>query len=68
MQAMFFTTIAGLQLIFVIAYIRNGPLPTGFLKGGEYYQVFADRLGFIPDLSAVDLLFNEGPNAISFLK
>ncbi len=44
------------------------PLPTGFLKGGEYYQVFADRLGFIPDLSAVDLLFNEGPNAISFLK
>ena len=44
------------------------PLPAGFLKGGEYYQVFADRLGFIPDLSAVDLLFNEGPNAISFLK
>lgn len=44
------------------------PLPTGFLKGGEYYQVFAGRLGFIPDLSAVDLLFNEGPNAISFLK
>lgn len=44
------------------------PLPPGFLKGGEYYQVFADRLGFIPDLSAVDLLFNEGPNAISFLK
>lgn len=44
------------------------PLPPGFLNGGEYYQVFADRLGFIPDLSAVDLLFNEGPNAISFLK
>ena len=44
------------------------PLPPGFLKGGEYYQVFADRLGFIPDLSAVDLLFNVGPNAISFLK
>lgn len=44
------------------------PLPPGFLKGGEYYQVFAGRLGFIPDLSAVDLLFNEGPNAISFLK
>ena len=44
------------------------PLPPGFLNGGEYYQVFSDRLGFIPDLSAVDLLFNEGPNAISFLK
>lgn len=33
----------------------------------EYYQVFSARTGFIPDLSAVDLLFNEGPNSISFL-
>ena len=29
-----------------------------------YYQVFADRHGFIPNLSIVDLLFNEGPNSI----
>lgn len=29
-----------------------------------YYQVFADRHGFIPNLSIVDLLFNEGLNSI----
>ena len=29
-----------------------------------YYQVFADRHGFIPNLSIVDLLYNEGPNSI----
>ena len=29
-----------------------------------YYQVFADRHGFIPNLSIVDLLFNEGGNSI----
>ena len=32
-----------------------------------YYQVFAPKYGFIPDLSILDLLFNEGPDAISFL-
>lgn len=28
-----------------------------------YYQVFASRLGFMPNLSIVDLLFNMGPEA-----
>ena len=28
-----------------------------------YYQVRADRLGFIPDLSVLDLIFNMGPEA-----
>lgn len=32
-----------------------------------YYQVFADRYGFIPHLSAMDLLFNEGPDSLTFL-
>ncbi|WP_294601107.1 WbqC family protein [uncultured Rikenella sp.] len=27
----------------------------------EYYQVFADRIPFAPNLSAIDLLFCEGP-------
>ncbi len=30
----------------------------------EYYQVFARRNGFKPNLSIVDLLFNEGPEGI----
>ena len=34
-----------------------------------YYQVFRDRLGgFTPGLSALDLLFNEGPDSLLWLK
>lgn len=33
-----------------------------------YYQVFSDRFGFTPDLSVLDLLFNEGPDAVLWLK
>lgn len=36
-------------------------------KTTEYTQVFKEKHGFIPDLSIVDLLFNEGPNAIEIL-
>ena len=32
-----------------------------------YYQVFASRHGFLPDLSIVDLLFNEGPEGVLWL-
>ncbi len=34
----------------------------------EYTQVFQEKYGFIPNLSIIDLLFNEGPNAAEFLK
>lgn len=33
-----------------------------------YFQVFAEKHGFIPNLSIMDLLFNEGPDSITFLK
>lgn len=33
-----------------------------------YFQVFENRIGFQPNLSILDLLFNEGPNASSLLK
>lgn len=33
-----------------------------------YQQVFQDRYGFIPNLSIVDLLFNEGPQATAVLR
>ncbi len=33
----------------------------------EYRQVFEERLGFIKDLSIIDLLFNLGPDAKSYI-
>lgn len=33
-----------------------------------YNQVFQDKQGFIPHLSIIDLLFNEGPNALNYLE
>ncbi len=33
-----------------------------------YYQVFQDRLGFLPNLSIVDLLFNMGPESLLVLQ
>lgn len=32
-----------------------------------YWQVFRDRFGFVPGLSVMDLLFNEGPESLCFL-
>lgn len=34
----------------------------------EYFQVFAGRQGFKENLSIMDLLFNEGPDSILYLK
>lgn len=34
----------------------------------QYFQVFAPKLGFKSDLSIMDLLFNEGPDSILYLK
>ena len=33
-----------------------------------YFQVFSQKYGFQPDLSIMDLLFNEGPDSILYLK
>lgn len=33
-----------------------------------YYQVFTNKQGFVKNLSILDLLFNEGPNSISYLE
>ena len=45
--------------------------PNGILRelGLErsYYQVFAERNGFLPNLSIMYLLFNEGPASIDYL-
>ena len=34
----------------------------------EYTQVFEEKHGFIPNLSILDLLFNEGRHAVDYLK
>jgi hypothetical protein len=33
-----------------------------------YTQVFSEKFGFVPDLSVLDLLFNEGPSAHQLLE
>tara|TARA_R110002167_G_scaffold283181_8_gene488385 strand:+ start:859 stop:1437 length:579 start_codon:yes stop_codon:yes gene_type:complete len=38
------------------------------LQQDDYVQVFGDRHGFIKNTSVLDLLFNEGTNALSYLK
>ena len=34
----------------------------------EYTQVFSEKHGYIPNLSILDLLFNEGPNTLNYLE
>jgi len=38
-----------------------------YIYSRPYFQIFADRHGFMPDLSIVDLLFNQGPESILYL-
>jgi len=46
-----------------LANIKNDPIKTE----KKYTQMFDEKHGFIPNLSILDLLFMEGPNAISYL-
>ena len=64
-----------LDLIGVKKEIKLTSLPPTPQQGGRvvhvpvhYYQTFQRRHGFIPGLSILDLLFNEGPEAILYLK
>ena len=47
---------------------KPGAEKQGIAGAGSYYQVFSDRNGFLPNLSMLDLLFAEGPHAISWLQ
>ena len=52
--------------------LRNSISPKNDWPGSQkkwppYHQVFADRHGFQPDLSILDLLFNKGPDTESYL-
>ncbi|HHJ10188.1 MAG TPA: hypothetical protein ENK25_04770, partial [Bacteroidetes bacterium] len=39
-----------------------------FFQPEPYHQVFDDRYTFQPNLSIVDLLFNEGPESLPVLR
>lgn len=41
-------------------------LPAGRFKFNRYPQVFEEKYGFMPDLSIIDLIFNEGPAAADY--
>jgi hypothetical protein len=49
--------------------LRNSfsPKKESNLDQKPYFQVFDDRLGFLKNLSIVDLLFNQGPQSINYL-
>ncbi len=50
-----------------IAHTANNGAPTGEPRSLKYYQTFQRRHGFIAGMSILDLLFNEGPEAIKYI-
>ena len=53
----------------LLADFRNNfnPKKESDFNQKPYYQVFEERKGFQKNLSVVDLLFNQGPNAVNYL-
>ncbi len=50
-------------------YLKNAKKQAEIVsKFPVYTQMFEDRNGFMPNLSILDLLFMEGPNATTYLK
>jgi hypothetical protein len=43
------------------------PLPDASFTPRPYYQVYQQKFGFLPNLSILDLLFNEGNEAVLYL-
>lgn len=37
-------------------------------KMDEYYQTFSDKMGFLKDLSILDLICNKGPESLTYIK
>ena len=55
------------ETIFDARFLVNAKKKIDFGQS-EYTQVFGDRHAFVKNTSILDLLFNEGPNSISYLK
>jgi len=47
---------------------KNKTLPDHAFQPKSYTQVFTEKFGFLPNLSILDLLFNEGPNSETILE
>ncbi len=45
----------------------SAKLPSEF-EMEEYYQTFSDKLGFVKDLSILDLICNKGPESLTYIK
>jgi WbqC-like protein family. len=45
----------------------SAKLPSEF-EMEEYYQTFSDKLGFVNDLSILDLICNKGPESLTYIK
>lgn len=43
------------------------PKRPAVMANAPYWQVFGEKFGFVPNLSIMDLLFNEGPESICYL-
>ena len=65
------------QIVPTVDYVREpegdwrdalSPKRASPLNVTPYWQVFKDRFGFVPGLSVMDLLFNEGPESLVYLK
>ncbi|MEZ5103081.1 MAG: WbqC family protein [Draconibacterium sp.] len=47
---------------------KNKTIADNSFQPEKYTQVFIEKFGFVPNLSILDLLFNEGPNSYSLLE
>jgi hypothetical protein len=45
----------------------SAKLPSEF-EMEDYYQTFSDKLGFLKDLSILDLICNKGPETLTYIK
>jgi len=50
-----------------LRFLAEVKQPKNFLPTA-YNQVFGEKHGYLPNLSILDLLFNEGPNALYYLE
>ena len=51
---------------FIDLRLATAPNKSSIYQNKKYFQVFEDRNGYINNISIVDLLFNQGPQAVRF--